>query len=576
MFFRRLPLVLVLIVIEFGCTKKPEGRPPRYAVVRFENLTGDPALDWVGRAASEVLSVSLGGAMDGPVLRSSALGRVAQTLGVRQPTAPGTSSERAEARLAGANRLISGYIERAGRAIRIVAAEENLASGRTLRTVAATGAPLPALNQLAREFSPRARPYLSSNAEAVEDYFVALEAPIGASEDELRKAVELDPDFGPPWLSLTRLDRLKRDPGAAQSWIAQARGHKLDALSLAELDSEAAALNGDEPARIAAMRKAVALSPGDVVLQRTLADNETAAGQFAEAASDWGKLAAELPDDSLIRNSLGYARSWAGDYAGALAALREYRRLRPNEANPLDSLGDLHYINRKFGDAASYYQQAYAKDPKFERAGDLYKAAWATFRAGDAKGADALFAQFQAAREKLNDPLLPLLKADWLYRTGHTADGVALLRKTAEETQSAPVRAESRSQLAIWELLAGDRTAAWKDGLAAGTPSNVPMLMMRFAVEPSASASEWQTRAERVMSAPAMAPVRRVAVGYALLLDGKRQAALPVWEQIVKSTPATDFFSRAVYARLQKQANERPVLPDANNLNQFAALLDRL
>jgi TolB-like protein len=29
---------------------------PRMAVLRFENLSGDPALDWMGRGFSEILS----------------------------------------------------------------------------------------------------------------------------------------------------------------------------------------------------------------------------------------------------------------------------------------------------------------------------------------------------------------------------------------------------------------------------------------------------------------------------------------------------------------------------------------
>jgi hypothetical protein len=153
---------------------------------------------------------------------------------------------------------------------------------------------------------------------------------------------------------------------------------------------------------------------------------------------------------------------------------------------------------------------------------------------------------------------------------------VALLRKTAGETESASLRADCFSQLAILDLLAGDRAAARADGLAAGNPTNAPTLMMRFAIEPSAPASEWQARAVRMMAAPAMVQLRRLALGYALLLDGKRGDALPVWDEIVRNTPATDFFSRAIDARLHKQPGERPVLPDPNNVNQFAPLLDKI
>jgi hypothetical protein len=76
------------------------------------------------------------------------------------------------------------------------------------------------------------------------------------------------------------------------------------------------------------------------------------------------------------------------------------------------------------------------------------------------------------------------------------------------------------------------------------------------------------------MIAPALAPLRPLALGYALMFDGQREAALPVWEMIVKERPATDFFTRAIYAHLQGKPPERPLVPDPNNFNQFLAVLE--
>ena len=101
------------------------------------------------------------------------------------------------------------------------------------------------------------------------------------------------------------------------------------------------------------------------------------------------------------------------------------------------------------------------------------------------------------------------------------------------------------------------------------------VLLVRFAALPSASAEEWKTRSERMIP-PAMASLRPLALGYALLLDGKREAALPVWEEIVRASSATDFFVRAIYTRLQGKQLERPLLPDPRNFNPFRAVLDQL
>ena len=130
--FCRLLVLFPIALAEFSCQKKAAGPPPRYAVVRFENLSGDPSLDWAGRAASEILPVSLAGAMDGPVLNAEALKRLAPALGARPAAAPGISSERAEALLAGATRIFSGYVERAGGTIRVVTTEEDARTGKSL------------------------------------------------------------------------------------------------------------------------------------------------------------------------------------------------------------------------------------------------------------------------------------------------------------------------------------------------------------------------------------------------------------------------------------------------------------
>jgi Tfp pilus assembly protein PilF/TolB-like protein len=575
-------LLLPASLLSISCrttTVSAPAAPPRYAFLRFENLSGDPALDWTGRAVSESLPVSLAGTLDGPVLGSSALNRLVPTLGPRPASAPGISTERAEAILAGANRIVTGYVERPAGQIRITATVEDLSTGKSLRIVTASGtSPMSTLEQLVHQFSPRARLAPTSNPEALRDWATALDSPTGVRMDLLDRAVQLDPDFGPAWVALTSVNLSRGDRAAAHDVIERARNHKLDGLSRAELDLGAAELTDDRPARIAALRRVASLSPADTLLLRSLADAETAAGQFEAAASDWKKLTTEVPNDALAWNSLGYARSYTGDYAGALAALREYERLRPKEANPSDSIGDVNYSFRKFAEAAASYLEAYKKQPDFLQHGDLYKAAWAKFRAGDTPGADSLFSRFRTERLKAapSDGIVELLNGDWLYRTGRRPEALAALRKFTSGNDYGPFRANAYAQMTIWDLLQGDRMQAAEDAASIGPkPNSLPLFAARFAAQPSAPAAEWEARAQRMIP-PSLTSLRYLALGYALLLDGKREAALPVWEQIVNTNPATDFFARAVYARLQGKALERPLLPDPASVNQFSAILDKL
>jgi tetratricopeptide (TPR) repeat protein len=541
-------------------------------VLRFENLTGDPSLEWTARAASEILSRSLAGVMSGPVLHSAALARAAATLGSSPVAAPGASSEIGDARLAGATRVISGYVQKVGSGIRVEATERDLNSQQTLRSATAEDStPLGAVSKIAKQFSPNAQPYLTSDATAIRLYASGLES---AGDEQLEQAVAADPNFGPAWAALAGRQLARGDRDGAKQTVARASRYHLDDYDQATIDAANATLNNDRHTQVEALRRISALSPGDSVLLRTVAQSEMDVGEFAEAASSWNKLAAVLPNDPGAWNLLGYSRAYTGDYQGALNAMREYQRLDPNGANPIDSIGDVYFLFRKYKEAAANYLAANAKDPEFMNHGELYKAAWAKFHAGDKSGAESLFGQFRFARDKTHDLTVPLFVADWLYRTGRSGDAIALLR--AETQSGSTPKALVYSQLAIWDLLAGNRPAAARDAASAGTPQSLPVLLARFCSLPPASAQQWRERAEKMIQGNGAGNLRLVALGYALVLDDKSAEAIPVWEQIVDKSPGTDFFLRAVLSRLQDQSLKQPIVPSPAEVNEFAAVLDHL
>jgi tetratricopeptide (TPR) repeat protein len=583
--FSRLSVLLVIAALSTACSSKESGPPPKYAFIGFENLSGDASLDWAARGAGEFLAGSLRDAMrsaggdKSPVLSSDAVARAGQPLGAHPANAPGTSAARDSAIVAGATRIVGGYLERAPGGVRITASEEDASSHQTIRTLSATAAsPFDALSHLAHDFSAQAGPPATRNAGAFRLYSSALGLPAANAVPLLAQVVQLDPDFGRAWVLLARTWVVLGDRTHAQDVITQARSHRIPAIDQAWLDFESAAIGNDRSASLAAMSKVANLDPSDGVLARALADADTAAGQFADAVNVWRRLTKDSPGDVNVWNQLAYTLSWSGDYAGALAAVDEYARLRPNDANPLDSRGDIQYWSGKYADAANSYTAANAKTPGFLDGGELYKAAWAEFLAGDKTAADALLNRFRDVREKAKDPTIDLFAASWFYRTGRAQDAVALLRKTPAPDAppiSPIIRAEIASQLAVWDLLAGDRASASKDVAAGGTTGLTSNdLLIRFATLPSVPAAEWETRAAHI--APQLAALRNPALGYALILDGKKEAALPVWEEIVKQSPGTDFFARTILARLKGAPVDHAVVPDPVNPNPFAAIPDKL
>jgi predicted Zn-dependent protease len=554
-----------------ACRRKAEGPPPRYALVRFENISGDSSLDWVGRAAAEFLAWSLSGALDGPVLSEQGLNRAGAALGA----AP---ADRAKVQLAGASRLITGYIERVNGQVRVVASDEDLFNHKTVRLVSAEGVrPLDALRGLAHDFSPSARPYLTAQPDALRLYASALDETPERALPELRQAVTLDPDFGPAWVTLTEATSLRGDRAASLEVAKEALTHKLDSADRAAVRLQQAALENDKTARVAALRDLYAATPADLLLLHTLAETESLAGNFKESAADWKRLRDQAPNDRDAWNQYGYALAWSGDYAGAASAMREYTARWPDDPNPLDSSGDVEFLYGKFANAADFYTRANEKNPQFLSGGALYKAAWAQFRAGDKKKADDTFAKFKAIRQKAGEAGFLQFEGEWLYRTGREKEAQALFRMQAVTSQQPAVVSALWSQLVIWDLLAKDRAAAARDAAIEATkPGSNVSAVARFAALPSASAAEWQTRADALLKGSGAENARRFALGVALLLDGKKDAARPVWDAIAKDSTATDFFALAVAAKLHGEKPKFELLPDPVSLNQLRPLVDLL
>jgi Tfp pilus assembly protein PilF len=561
--------LLLLLCILSGCQKKTQGPPPRYAFVRFENLSGDASLDWVGRAATEFLSWSLSGAMDGAVLNAQALGRAANGMGA----AP---SDRAKAEIAGATRLITGYIERYNGELRMSASDEDLITHKTVRIVTSEAAePMAALLQLARNFSPSARPYLTTKPEVLRLYSSALDESPEKAVPDLKAAASADPNFGPAWVSLAEAGVLRGDRALVLEAAGDGLTHKIDPASGAALRLRKALLENDKAAQLAALRELEAANPGDLLLLHSLAETESLFGDFKASASHWKKLRQAAPNDRDAWNQVGYSLAWSGDYAAAAAAMKEYAARWPDDPNPLDSSGDVEYLYGKFASASAFYEKANGKSPQFLNGGALYKAAWALFRAGDKAKADAAFAKFKAVREKAGDAGVVQFEGDWLYRTGREKEAFSLFRFRAASSSEPALQSALWSQLVIWELLSKDRVAAARDAAIEATrPGSNVSAVARFAALPSASVAEWQTRAESLLRGPAVASARRFALAVALLLDGKKEAARPFWDEIARDTTATDFFSLAIASKVKGEKPRLELLPDPMTVNQLRALAD--
>ena len=595
--FYRLPgclLGVLWLVAGLSCSRRAPEPEGRIAILRLENLGSDPAEDWIGRALSEIVAADMSAASAAGILTSAKLHGVDRALGRQISAAPGISTERTQAILAGASRLVYGqYVVRGGR-IDIQVTIEDARTNRTLRTLTQSGSAdnvIAAADELARKIQPNARPYVTRSQEAVRGWIAGMEQGPAGAADALARAIAADPSFVPPYTMLAQVKLEQQDRGGAENVLAQALSHS---GSMAEADRarialELAVLRGDTAARRPALEALARATPDDASVWRALAEDANFRRQYREAVAAFRKAAALEPGDPAILNALGYAAAYAGDLAGARQALEQYARLRPAEANPLDSMGDVHLRVGRLAEAEQYYTQAYQKDPSFLAGGTLFKAAWAHLLTGDVAGADAIARRYLDARKQANDPVLDYREAQWLWITGRRQEGVQRLTGFCRRNHSGALldyAARGYAQVSIWNLSLGDRSgAAANADLAmslARPASGAVAVMARFLTQPPASASEWTARAERSFPQPTQAGFRSLTLAYALLFAKEYAAAAQLLQKLeVTGVPGADDSLPVLLAWAELENNrvdaagrllEPNPLPAADGIAPFAVL----
>ena len=412
-----------------GCSRVPQPAAQaveRIAILPFENLTGDAAYDWIRSA--------------GPVILSEEVAGAARLLPLRVPA-------RSEAALNGATRLLHIVFSKRARSkdgdskdrapLHFEFALEDAERHKMLRTGAADGAVLFAVNTLARALDPAARPFATPNPEAAAAW----------GRGEFERAATLDADFGTAWSNwVEQLARTgKPDQALVVAERALARASLRSPLSKAQIQLQTALLRKDQPARVAALTALAGLAPNDTGTVMVLAELQQQLRRYAESASLYRRVIAMESASAAAWNGLGYAEGEAGNLDAARQALESYARRPGQETNALDSLGEVHFMNGRFAEAEKYFLQAVARDPNFLGGAPLQKAAYARWLTGDLPGADALMRRYLEARAAQKDPAAVWREATWLYATGRPKDALTKLASTPADQKAAMER-----QRAVW------------------------------------------------------------------------------------------------------------------------------
>jgi tetratricopeptide (TPR) repeat protein len=395
----------------------------------------------------------------------------------------------------------------------------------------ASGGIFPVAEALARQLG-ETHPFGTRNPQALRDYAAALESPdpVAASQD-FAKAAAADPDFGRAYVFWLDTAIAQRNRAEADRIVAQARAHqeRFPQIDRAGLDLGAAALRGDFHAQLEARHELARLDPADPNRHRSLAEALMSMRDYDGAIVEFRRGLSIRPGDAVALNTMGYAAAFSGDLPTAIRVLRGYEQLRPNEPNPLDSLGDAHFALGHFGEAEQFYLAAHAKAPGLGNGGEVLKAAQARLMTGDVPGATALFNRYLAGREAAHDPNAPYHAAAWSWQTGARREAIASLRRLARADETGALRevaCRADAQAAIWLLNLGDRAGAVehaRKAVAEAVPATSALVaLVAFLAQPEA------------FPVPAQSPIKDYAQAYALLFGRQFQPAAQALQDLYR------------------------------------------
>ena len=414
-----------------------------------------------------------------------------------------------DAYLQGATRVLHGYITARNGKLHLEASIEDLETRKTVLHYANSDGALRAIDGLAHSIDPAAHAFPVTDPQAIESWVKAVRTQQGYEEAAARA-----PDFGLLYVTWAESLSAKNDKEGALRVIQQAlaRPTLKGDIDRARLELIKADLEGNLPARGDAFDKVAKLSPNDVNAIAAAAETNFRLRRFPAAIEQYRAALALQPESSALENQIGYAQALSGDLAGGKQTLEQYSKRPGQEANGLDSLGEIHFYHGKFAEAEKYFLQSHEKNPAANAGYDLYKAALAHWLAGDIAGADALHQKYAdfLTKQSRNVPTVgprELLQARWEWTTGRAA--------------AARRRIENRPEYAALLVL-------WNEEAAKLPPP------------------------------------------FALLAARKFAEAEPVWKKAYEqSSPSTDALSRTLYAWCLSETGHKP---EAKELLKYYAI----
>jgi eukaryotic-like serine/threonine-protein kinase len=285
------------------------------AVLHFQNLTGDPKLDWLRTGLTEMLVTDLSQSPDLEVLSTGRLYQILKKHDALDRAPMSFEAMRAVAEEAAARAVVRGSFARVGESYRLAVTVEDPTDGRIVASERVEGRGAESLFTLVDQLSAairgsyevRARPELpetvaavtTSSVEAWRHYSeanrLAFESKPREAIDLLEEAIQIDPSFALAHASLGVLNKVVGNTALAghHTELAVAHAERLPLNQRNEIEGiYYAARWATKDRAIAAFRRALTLYPDRESLRNNLANLYAEREEYERAIDEYRQLIA--------------------------------------------------------------------------------------------------------------------------------------------------------------------------------------------------------------------------------------------------------------------------------------------
>ena len=368
------------------------------AVLYFSNLSQDESLNWLDSGLSDMLTTNLAQIKGLDVLSTERVMSALQHAG-KGGKSMDPAQAQSIARDAGADAYITGALLKIGPTqLRLDVRAQDTSTGQILFSQKLEGQDVQSLfgmvdrltESLAGSFLPKSDLPLqapeieqssTSNLEAYRHYQLGVDfARRFLANDairELEEAIRLDPQFALAYFWLSdqynlRGDKQRGSEVAAKAEQLQSHLPRFDQLVL---QASKASRSQDPDAQLAAYQALVSEFPRATFQRGVLASNLSEFGKGQQAIETIRQGLALDPKSEDLLNFLSYDQVRWGDVNGALASNDAYIAVRPGDPNPIDSRGDIFFMDGRDDEAVASYRKVLDLKPDFSEYGEYVKLA---------------------------------------------------------------------------------------------------------------------------------------------------------------------------------------------------------